>query len=204
MEVKILVNLKHFLMVLLFFAFLIPLEAAIAADEIIFVGDKEFRTLGTALQPGQLVYTEVSAGVAKAEAAFQPHMKAGELTGGADLRILYDTPGGLQQPVDTSKVLITLGFANYQGKDSRGRYGSLVSATLGRGMLMKGYTTNQRKMYYFGTEKPDAAFHLFSTDTHLTAARGVVKVGPAARLGVTYVGGFRTGLAELASLGLGG
>jgi hypothetical protein len=115
-------------------------------------------------------------------------MKVGEFTGGADIRVLYDTPGGLQQPVDSSKVFITLGFANYQGKDCRARYGSIVSATLGRGLLMKEFTTSQRKMYYFGSESSTAAFHLFSTDTHLTAIRGVVGVSSDTRLGVTYVG----------------
>lgn len=161
--------------------------APAGADDLLFSADKEFRNLepglhltgesrGEVTETGQALTTQV-----------QPTLKVRELTAGADVRLVYATPGSLDQAVDTTRALLKIAFIDYTSKEGRARYSSIASATFGRGLLVRNYATNERKAYFGGWEGRRGAVYLLSTDTHLTMARARLDLRPDVQVGITYV-----------------
>jgi len=158
-----------------------------AEDQILFAGDKEFRNLEPGLHLAGEARAEVKEEGKEAETKAKPTLKLRGLTAGADLRMAYNTPGGLDSGVDTSRVLLKLGFVDFQRKETRVRYSSIASMTLGRGLLINNYASNERRAYYAGVQGKQGACHVLTTDTHLTAARVNLKLKGGIQMGGTYV-----------------
>jgi len=158
-----------------------------ASDEVLFSGDKEFRNLEPGLHLIGESYAEVTEEGEAVATEVRPTLKVRELRAGADIRLLYASPTGVAEGVDTSRTLLTVAFIDYAKKAGRGRYSSVASATFGRGVLVRNYTTNERKAYFAGAEERGAALYLLAADTHLTMARARLDLHRGAQLGVTYV-----------------
>jgi len=159
----------------------------LAADEVLFTGDQEFRNL----QPGFRVVGEAISETTEEgehmEAQMRPTLKLQNLRAGGDVRLIYSTPGGLEEGVDASKALLSIAFVDYAEKNVRARYSPLASVTFGHGLLVNRFTTNERKAYFAGAEGPQGALYLMTTDTHLHLARLRLDLKGDLKLGFTYV-----------------
>jgi len=158
-----------------------------AGDEVLFSGDREFRNLEPGLHLTGESYAEVKEEGQAVATEVRPTLKVRELKAGGDVRLLYATPGGVAEGVDTSRTLLKIAFIDYARRQGRTRYSSVASATFGRGLLVRNYATNERKAYFAGVEEQGGALYLLAIDTHLTMARARLDLRHGTQLGVTYV-----------------
>lgn len=144
---------------------------ALWADEVVFVGEKAYPTVKEGIKYEGV--SEISFGEKQAmETIMKQAFKLGELRGGIDLNISYDSR---EMPEKKARFL-RIGFMEYNKETVFLRYSPVVRASFGYGLLVNKYSSLDQRCYYgrLGSPKNNLQFLLSPTKLGIARFRGTL------------------------------
>jgi len=163
-------------------AMIMFLSFSLFADEVVFVGEKAYPTVGEGIKYEGI--SEMGFGEKQAmETVMKQAFKVGALRGGMDINVSYDSRGEVPEK---KKGFLRIGFMEYSKENIFLRYSPVVKATFGYGLLVNQYTSLDQRCYFgrLGSQSANLQFLLTPRELGIVRLRGNIGRG---NIGATIV-----------------